>query len=301
MVGDPAQTIYTFAGADATLLTGFARRYPQATVIRLPRTYRCTPEIVSVANRVLAPAREGVTLVADRPSGLAVRVRDYADPDAEAAGVTARIKTLIDAGTPAHEIAVLVRMNAMTAPFEQALTEAGIGYAVSGGTGFFHRAEVRQAVAVIRAAALSPAAATEYPADVSDDPDERAADRGGGAAVGSGLDADAPLVPVRRGIAGSPGARCTVRRRSSRASIPRPAWPTSRRSWQSAPSARTLPTAPGHARVAARCEGGAEWDAVFLVGMVEGAAARLGADRRGGGGRAPAGLRRHPGRATCWS
>lgn len=271
VVGDPAQTIYTFAGADATLLTGFARRYPQATVIRLPRTYRCTPEIVSVANRVLAPAREGVTLVADRPSGLAVRVRDYADPDAEAAGVTARIKTLIDAGTPAHEIAVLVRMNAMTAPFEQALTEAGIGYAVSGGTGFFHRAEVRQAVAVIRAAALSPAAATEYPADVSDDPDERALPTEV-AALLSGL-GWTPTPPLGAGAARDRweswsalhGAAEKLAREHPAAGLADFAQELAERAERAdAPDSAGVTLASLHAAK------GAEWDAVFLVGMVEG-------------------------------
>ena len=155
VVGDPSQTIYSFAGADATLLTGFADRYPGTEVVRLPRTYRCSPEIAEAANRVLAQGREGVTLVSQRESGPAVRVRDYPDAHAEADAVARRIETLVAGGLATNEVAILVRMNAMTEPFEEALAARGIGYQISGGTGFFHRAEVRKAIAVIRGAAVA--------------------------------------------------------------------------------------------------------------------------------------------------
>ncbi|MDQ1246106.1 MAG: ATP-dependent helicase UvrD/PcrA [Actinomycetota bacterium] len=167
VVGDPSQTIYSFAGADATLLTGFAARYPGATVVTLPRTYRCSPEIAAAANKVLAQGREGVTLVSQRESGPAVRVRDYPDAEAEAQAVAARIEALIDDGIAAHEMAILVRMNAMTEPFEEALANRGIGYQISGGTGFFHRAEVRKAIAVIRGAAVAGGEGGAVPEAVS--------------------------------------------------------------------------------------------------------------------------------------
>ncbi len=158
VVGDPSQTIYSFAGADASLLTGFARRYPTATVVQLPRTYRCSPEITECANRVLAAGGEGLTLVSQQKSGPAVRIRDYPDVHSEALGVAEQIATLIEGGTAASEVAILVRMNAMTEPFEEALASRGIGYQVSGGTGFFRRAEVRKAISVIRGAALATGA-----------------------------------------------------------------------------------------------------------------------------------------------
>jgi DNA helicase-2/ATP-dependent DNA helicase PcrA len=155
VVGDPSQTIYSFAGADASLLTGFGSRYPSATVVRLPRTYRCSPEITECANRVLAAGGEGLTLVSQQESGPAVRICDYPDVHAEARGVAEHIATLVSGGTPAAGIAILVRMNAMTEPFEEALANRGIGYQISGGTGFFHRPEVRKAISVIRGAALA--------------------------------------------------------------------------------------------------------------------------------------------------
>ncbi len=161
VVGDPSQTIYSFAGADARLLTGFADRYVGSTVVRLPRTYRCSPEITECANRVLAAGSEGVTLASQQQAGPAVRVLDYPDSSAEARGVAEQIATIIAQGTPASQIAILVRMNAMTEPFEESLAERGIGYHISGGKGFFHRAEVRKAITMIRGAAVATSAGSD--------------------------------------------------------------------------------------------------------------------------------------------
>lgn len=158
VVGDPAQTIYTFAGADSSFLTGFTRRYPGAVLAQLPRTYRCSPQVAKAANRVLTEAGASLQLVSQRPPGPDVVVRDYPDPAAEAAGVTARIQSLIAAGTAPSDIAVLVRINAMTEPFEDALSRAGVPYHVSGSSGFFARPEVRKAIALIRGAAVASGA-----------------------------------------------------------------------------------------------------------------------------------------------
>lgn len=154
VVGDAAQTIYTFAGADPGFLTGFAARYPDACVVRLERTYRCSPEISATANKVLAlTGGAGVRLVSQREPGPAVRIVGYADEEAEALGVVRRISALIADGVPPAEIAVLVRMNAMTERVEAALAEAGIGYQVAGGTRYFSRKEVRDAMTLFRGAA----------------------------------------------------------------------------------------------------------------------------------------------------
>lgn len=155
VVGDPSQTIYTFAGADSSYLTGFARRYPEATLVRLPRTYRCSPQVAATANKVLIESGAPLQLVSQRQPGPEVVVRDYADSAAEAHGVTARIKALIAEGIPASDIAVLVRINAMTEPFEDALSRADVAYHVSGSSGFFSRPEVRKAIALIRGAAVA--------------------------------------------------------------------------------------------------------------------------------------------------
>ncbi len=71
MVGDPRQTIYSFAGATPAYLTGFPLQYPEATVIRLVRNYRSTPQVVALANRVFGTRRAG----AGRRSGRRARRR----------------------------------------------------------------------------------------------------------------------------------------------------------------------------------------------------------------------------------
>jgi len=176
VVGDPRQTIYSFTGATPAFLTGFAAEFPAATVVRLVRNYRSTPQVVALANRVsgaaggsppgglarrLARARPGTALVAQRPAGPEPEFDEFADEAAEAQSVARRAAALIQAGTSAREIAVLVRINAQTPAFEQALGEAGLPFAVRGAERFFDRAEVRQAVGLIRAAARSASAADD--------------------------------------------------------------------------------------------------------------------------------------------
>ncbi len=158
VVGDANQTIYSFTGASPAHLLDFSRRFPDATVIRLERDYRSTPQVVSLANRVIGMARGRIAgtrlqLIGQRRDGPEPTFTEYDDVPAEAAGVARDIAELIAAGTPASEIAVLYRINAQSETYEQALTERGIPYQVRGGEGFFHRAEVRQAVQALRQAA----------------------------------------------------------------------------------------------------------------------------------------------------
>jgi DNA helicase-2/ATP-dependent DNA helicase PcrA len=159
VVGDPRQTIYSFAGATPAYLTGFAAQYPGATVIRLVRNYRSTPQVVGLANAV--GAGDGPALAAQRPPGPEPRLTEYDDEPAETRAVARQAAELIRSGTPAREIALLVRINAQTQGFEQALAAAGVPYRVRGAERFFDRSEVRQAVGLIRAAARSADADTD--------------------------------------------------------------------------------------------------------------------------------------------
>lgn len=161
VVGDVAQTIYSFTGASPDYLTGFGRKHPGARIVELTRDYRSTPQIVSVANDVLARSsqREGtVRLSSQRDGGAQVTYRTYDDDRAEAEGVAASIADLIDAGMAAHSIAVLMRTNGQSQAFEEALGVRGIPVAVAGGKPFFARDDVRTAISRLRAAA---AAATD--------------------------------------------------------------------------------------------------------------------------------------------
>lgn len=155
VVGDANQTIYSFTGATPKFLLDFSRRFPEATVVRLERDYRSTPEVVSLANRVIAAARGRMAgsklhLIGQRPPGPKPSFADYPDEVAEAAGVAKKVKELIESGTPASEIAVLYRINAQSEAYEEALTEAGIAFQVRGGEGFFSRQEIRQALIALQ-------------------------------------------------------------------------------------------------------------------------------------------------------
>ncbi len=150
VVGDPNQTIYSFAGATPDHLIGFRRRFPQAVLVRLHRDYRSTPQIVALANTLTRDA--GVTLAGQRSDGPDPSFSEHDDEPAEAAYVATQCRTLVDGGMPAAEIAVLFRVNAQSEVYEQALTEAGIPYQVRGGERFFARPEVRQAMSMLRTA-----------------------------------------------------------------------------------------------------------------------------------------------------
>ena len=161
VVGDAAQTIYSFTGATPRHLLGFPRRYPKAQVVRLVRNYRSTPQIVALAN-LMVRAGHGqagasgaglLQLRAQGQDGPTPALTAYSDDPAEATGVATAIKDLVSRGTPASQIAVLFRTNAQSEAHESALAEAGVAYLVRGGERFFARKEVRGAILLMRGAA----------------------------------------------------------------------------------------------------------------------------------------------------
>lgn len=153
VVGDPAQTIHTFAGAQASFLTGFHRRHPHATRIELVRDYRSTPQVVALANRVMAGQGPRVELRAQRPPGPEPILTMAPTEADEAADVAAWLTDLHGRGVPWNEMAVLHRIHAQSPPLEAALADAGIPFVTRGSEGFFERAEVRAALRALAAAA----------------------------------------------------------------------------------------------------------------------------------------------------
>ena len=269
VVGDVSQTIYSFTGATPDFLTGFTTRYAGARTVRLSRDYRSTPQVVSLANRVLSRSRRGggaltlpagaVELVAQRPSGPAVRFEAYDDDVAEAAAVAEHVGRLRSSGVPLSEIAVLYRTNSQSEVIEQALSGAGIGYLVRGGERFFERDEVKRAMVMLRAAARTERA------DLTGD-----------------VGADARMVLGREGWSEQPPApRGAVRERwdSLNAIVELADELGSRRGADldglvaelgERAAAQNAPTVEGVTLSSLHAAKGLEWDAVVLVGASEG-------------------------------
>jgi DNA helicase-2/ATP-dependent DNA helicase PcrA len=188
-VGDPAQSIHAFAGADRRFLLGFARDFPGTVRLELSRNYRSVPEVVAAANQVSLHSRgnvKTVRLVAERarlpdaeralPAVLATVHEVDAD---ELDDLVAWLRQGAAAGLAWQEMAVLFRVNSQAPAIEAALARAGIPYVVRGGERFYERPEVVRAIAALRAAARTA-------------PDEPAAGGVGAVLAGLGWAADPP-------------------------------------------------------------------------------------------------------------
>jgi len=140
-VGDPNQAIFAFKGGDPALLTGFDRRWPNARTVELTANYRSTPQIVEWVNR--ARTVEASPLVGCRAEGPQPRVEFHGSESDEVHALVAQVRAWLRAGVPASEIAVLYRFNSAAARVEAALTSAGVNYSMLGAAKFFDRAEVK--------------------------------------------------------------------------------------------------------------------------------------------------------------
>ncbi|MGL4831136.1 MAG: ATP-dependent DNA helicase UvrD2 [Propionibacteriaceae bacterium] len=151
VVGDPAQTIHSFAGARSSYLTGFTQRYPEATRITLVRDYRSTPQIVALANGVMQRQKERVMLESMLASGAAPIFTEYGNEADEAEGIARWLEQQHSNGIDYREMAVLFRINAQSPALEAALTARDIPYLIRGAERFYERAEVRRALATLHA------------------------------------------------------------------------------------------------------------------------------------------------------
>ena len=269
VVGDASQTIYSFAGASPSYLLDFPRTFPEATVVRLVRDYRSTPQVVAAANTVIGAARgraagSRLRLEGQRPPGPAPDFSEHDDEPAEGVAVAGAIRELIDDGVPPAEIAVLYRVNAQSEVYEQALGDAGIAYQVRGGERFFQRTEVRTAVAALRTAAA------RAPED----------------AVGAGMVSLVRAVLGEQGLtteppAGAAGQGAARQRWESLralaelaeelvASVPDADLGAFQAELTARAQAQHPPTVQGVTLASLHAAKGLEWDAVFLVGLTDG-------------------------------
>jgi DNA helicase-2/ATP-dependent DNA helicase PcrA len=151
VVGDDAQSIYGFRGADIRNILDFEQDYPDAHVVKLEQNYRSTQTILSAANAVISHNRGQMPkdLWTDLGEGDPINVRVFADEHAEARAVLSSIEQLVDEGLSRSEIAVFYRTNAQSRVLEDALVRGEIPYQVIGGTKFYERAEIKDAVAYL--------------------------------------------------------------------------------------------------------------------------------------------------------
>ncbi|MEV6571677.1 ATP-dependent DNA helicase UvrD2 [Streptomyces sp. NPDC051577] len=269
VVGDASQTIYSFTGATPDHLLNFRTKYPQATLVKLVRDYRSTPQVVHLANGLLNQAKgraaeHRLELISQREAGPDPVYAEYPDEPAEAEGVAGRIRDLIAAGVPAGEIAVLYRINAQSEVYEQALADAGVPYQLRGAERFFERGEVQKAILALRGAARSGGndpllddvveLGSQVRAVLSST-GWTAAPPAGSGAVRDQWESVAALVRLAEDFARSrPGAGLadlTVELDERKAA-------------QHAPTVQGVTLASLHAAK------GLEWDAVFLVGLTDG-------------------------------
>jgi DNA helicase II / ATP-dependent DNA helicase PcrA len=151
VIGDDDQAVYGFRGADIENILGFERDYPDATVVKLEQNYRSTQTILNASNAVIANNRQRKDkfLWSDLGDGDPVHVRELEDEHAEARFVVSEIEQLVDEGASRDEIAVFYRTNAQSRVLEDMLVRYGVGYQVIGGTRFYERAEIKDALAYL--------------------------------------------------------------------------------------------------------------------------------------------------------
>ncbi len=269
VVGDASQTIYSFTGATPDHLLDFRTRHPGATVVKLVRDYRSTPQVVHLANGLLAQARgraadHRLELVSQREAGPEPGYTEYTDEPAEAEGAARRIRELMDSGVPAAEIAILFRTNAQSETYEQALADAGVPYQLRGAERFFDRPEVRKAGIALRGAARfggndsllddAPDLPSQVRAVLSGEGWTTQPPAGSGA-VRERWESLAALVNLAQDFAGAkPDATLAdlVAELDERA------------------NAQHAPTVQGVTLASLHSAKGLEWDVVFLVGVAEG-------------------------------
>src|SRR5919202_143959 len=151
VVGDEDQAIYSFRGADIRNILEFQEDFPEAEVVRLEQNYRSTETILQAANGVIRHNRErlGKTLWTDLGEGDKIKIRELDDEHAEARFVVGEVERLVDEGVSRSEIAVFYRTNAQSRVLEDTLVRREIAYQVVGGTKFYERAEIKDALAYL--------------------------------------------------------------------------------------------------------------------------------------------------------
>jgi superfamily I DNA/RNA helicase len=144
-------SIYGFRGADIRNILEFEDTFPDAHVVKLEQNYRSTQTILDAANAVIRNNRgqKPKSLWTDLGPGDPIKIRELEDEHAEARFVTGEVQRLLDEGVSRAEVAVFYRTNAQSRVLQDTLVRADIPYQVIGGTKFYERAEIKDAVAYL--------------------------------------------------------------------------------------------------------------------------------------------------------
>ncbi|MCH5183074.1 MAG: UvrD-helicase domain-containing protein [Oscillospiraceae bacterium] len=152
IVGDPDQTIYTWRGANVNYLLHFDQTFPNVKTIPMMLNYRSTPQILAVANSLIAKNKHRIPkeLLPTQPEGESVLCHHGANAEAEALWIASQIETLHESGVPFREIAVLYRAHYLTRSIEDVFLRRKLPYAIYSGVQFFDRAEIKDALSYLR-------------------------------------------------------------------------------------------------------------------------------------------------------
>ena len=164
VVGDESQSVYSFRNADIRNILDFERDYPDATVVKLEQNYRSTQTILEASNAVIAQNRDRKpkNLWTEGKRGDAIHVAELDDEHAEARYVAAEVERLCtEEGIARDEVAVFYRVNAQSRVLEDTLVRFELPYQVIGGTKFYERAEIKDAIAYLQFLA-NPADAVSF-------------------------------------------------------------------------------------------------------------------------------------------
>jgi len=150
--GDPDQSIYAWRGADVQNILSFEKDFPEAKVVRLEQNYRSTKRILAVAQAVIQhnTERKDKDLWTANAEGDKASLVQVGDDLLEAHEVAKRIGDLSRTGIPLGEVAVFYRTNGQSRPLEEALMQSGLPYQLIGGTAFYERREVKDALSYLR-------------------------------------------------------------------------------------------------------------------------------------------------------
>jgi DNA helicase-2/ATP-dependent DNA helicase PcrA len=153
VVGDEDQSIYAWRGADVSILLSFSRDFPTARIVKLERNYRSTQTILDAAAAVVANNRErlGKSLKAEKSAGVNLKFFEGRDPQAEAEYVAGELQRILNEDSD-QTCAIEYRTNAQSRAFEEVFRRQGLRYKLVGGFSFYHRAEVKDALAYVRLA-----------------------------------------------------------------------------------------------------------------------------------------------------